>query len=223
MNVTQPPQIVVESEIPFFQRRLTINLMMLLGATLMITSFFLPYWEMHLTAPQYPDGLHVYTYLNGVKGDTVEINQLNHYIGMGKIDDAAPFERSIAWFAILGLGLGGLVVTTMNFKIKRIFYLPPIIFIVGFLVDFIYWMHHFGHNLDPKAPLNLSIEPFMPVIMGTGKIGQFTSTSYLSTGFWLAVVSCIIFTFTLVTRRAKCLKCEHRHRCKVLCDMKRND
>lgn len=209
--------------IPFMQRRLVINILMILGACVLVTSFFFPYWEMHMQAPQYPDGLHIYTYLDGVKGDTVEINQLNHYIGMGKIDDAAKFERRIAWYAILGLALGGLIVVALNFKIKRIFYLPPILFLVGFLGDIAYWMYRFGHDLDPSAPFSSSIEPFMPVLMGEGTIGQFKTTAFFTTGFWLAVAATAIFTFALMARRAKCLKCEHRHKCKVLCDMNRPD
>lgn len=209
-------------KVPFVQRRIVINLLMLLGAGLLTASFFFPYWEMHLKAPQYPDGLHVYTYLDGVKGDTHEINQINHYIGMGKIDDAAEFERRIAWYVVLGLSIGALILVALNFKVRRIFYLPPILFILGFLLDFLYWMYRFGHDLDPRAPFN-SIEPFMPVILGLGKIGQFETTAYFSTGFWLAVISSVIFIFTLMTRRSKCLKCEHRHKCKVLCDMNRKE
>jgi len=138
---------------------------------------------------------------------------------MGDIDKAAEFERSIAWISILGLSIGGVLVASIGFKIRRIFYLPPVLFLLGFLGDFIFRMHQFGHRLDPNAAIDM--EPFMPTIMGTGKIAQFTSTAYFSTGFWMAVVSCAIFLFALMNRRAKCQRCPDRHKCKVLCDNKR--
>lgn len=210
----------IATRIPFLQRRITTNVLMIVGAIVLVSSFFMPYWEMHLAAPQYPEGLHVYTYLNGVKGDTAEINELNHYIGMGKIENAAEFERSIAWISILGLAIGGVLVGAIRFKVSRLFYLPPVLFILGFLGDFTYHMYRFGHELDPAAAITLA--PFMPVIIGTGKIGQFTSIAFFTTGFWMAVVSCAIFLFALANRRARCLGCEDRLRCKVLCDNKRS-
>lgn len=209
----------VENKTPFLQRRITTNILLLVAASILVASFFLPYWEMHMQAPQYPEGLHLYTYLDGVKGDNAEINQLNHYIGMGNIDAAAEFERSIAWIAILSLAVGGVLVGVIGFKIRQIFYLPPVLFILGFLADFSYRMYDFGYNLDPKAAIKL--DPFMPTLVGTGKIGQFVTTAYFSTGFWMAVASCCIFIFALFNKRAKCQGCEDRFKCKVLCDNKR--
>lgn len=217
--MSEPFVLDLSNKTPFFQRRLTTNILIIVAAIILVASFFMPYWEMHMMAPQYPEGLHVYTYLNEVKGDTAEINQLNHYIGMGNIENAAEFERSIAWVAILSLAIGGVLVGAIGFKIRQIFYLPPVLFILGFLADFTIRMYDFGHNLNPDAAITL--EPFMPTILGTGKIGQFTTTAYFSTGFWMAVVSCAIFLFALINRRAKCLGCENRFKCKVLCDNKR--
>ena len=207
------------SVIPFLQKRITTNILMVFGAILLLSSFFMPYWEMHLAAPQYPDGLHVYTYLNGVRGDTAEINELNHYIGMGKIETAAEFERSVAWIMIMGLAVGGVLIGAIRFKMRRIFYLPPVLFILGFLADFTYQMYRFGHDLNPHAPITLT--PFMPTLVGEGKIGQFTSVAFFSTGFWMAVVSCAIFLFALINKRARCQGCADRLGCKILCDNKK--
>jgi len=192
------------TQFPFFQKHLTIIILMCLGSILLGASYFFPYWEMHLMAPQYPDGLHVFTYLNGVRGDTAEINELNHYIGMGKIEMAAEFERSVAWIAVLVFAIGGVIVGALRFNMGRIFYFPPFIFLFGFMADFTYQMYRFGHNLDPNAPIKLT--PFMPSLIGEGKIGQFTSLAYFSTGFWMAFFSCLIFLFALTNKRAKHLK-----------------
>ena len=172
-----------------------------------------------MKAPQYPKGLHVYTYLDHVEGDTREINIINHYIGMGKIDSAAKFERRVSWYVILILTLGGILVASVRFKINRFFYLPPVVFIVGFVGDFIYWMYEFGHNLNPNSPITF-IRPFMPTIWGTGKIGQFTTTAYFSTGFWMVIVAIFLFTFSLMKRRVECQNCEHHNHCEVLCNRK---
>ena len=50
-------------------------------------------WTIHFAAPQYPNGLdlNVYTYTihGGNDGrDLAEINTLNHYVGMRKLDPA---------------------------------------------------------------------------------------------------------------------------------------
>ena len=170
-----------------------------------------------MQAPQYPKGLHIYTYLDHVEGNTREINIINHYIGMGKIDSAAKFERRISWCVILLLALGGVLVSSIRFKINRIFYLPPILFVIGFLADFTYWMYRFGHNLNPNAPITF-VKPFMPTLFGTGKIGQFMTTAYFSTGFWMVVVATFLFIFALIKRRAECQGCEHYNECEVLCN-----
>ena len=200
-----------------WERRIFLTAIMFVGAMLLIGSFFFPYWEMHMAAPQYPKGLHLYTYLNGVEGDTREINIINHYIGMGKIDTAAQFERRYSWYAILLLALGGILVASIRLKIKRIFYLPPVLFLIGFLLDFTYWMYKFGHELNPTSPITF-IKPFMPTIFGFGKIGQFSTTAYFSTGFWMAVMATALFIYSLAKKRSECQNCEDYHRCKVLCN-----
>ena len=196
-----------------------ITAMMLLGSALLLASFFFPYWEMHMQAPQYPKGLHIYTYLDRVVGDIREINIINHYIGMGKIDSAAKFERQVSWAAILLLTLGSVLVASIRFKINRMFYLPPVLFLLGFLADFIYWMYQFGHNLNPSSPITF-IKPFMPTVLGIGTIGQFKTTAYFSTGFWMATAASALFIFSLTKRRVECQNCEHYHDCSMLCNRK---
>jgi copper chaperone NosL len=57
-----------------------------------------PLWTVHLVAPQYPEGLGMTIHINTVRGasefDLMKINQLNHYIGMKRIEpDAIPELR----------------------------------------------------------------------------------------------------------------------------------
>ena len=54
---------------------------------------------------------------------------------------------------------------------------------------YIYMLYEFGHNLDPKAPVE--IEPFMPVVIGTKQIANFTTHSMPHLG------SALMGTFTV--------------------------
>ena len=87
------------------------TLMIVIAAALLIGSAFVLYstiddvfWEMHLDAPQYDyrGGLDIVIYIDRIQGkdadfdDLREINELNHYIGMRSLDDAAILEREIA-------------------------------------------------------------------------------------------------------------------------------
>jgi copper chaperone NosL len=193
----------------FAQQKLGSNLLMLVGAGFLICSFFLPYWQMTLNAPQYPRGLRLSIYLNGVEGDTREINILNHYIGMDKIENAAKFEREIALLAILGLSLGAvLVLPIFGFRVNKFMYLPPILFLIGFIGDMYYWMYQFGHKLNPEAAVRIS--PFTPAVVGFGKIGQFETTAFFSWGFFLALAATLIFVFALMKREKYLAKTEKK-------------
>ena len=55
------------------------------SALLMISAYFLPLWQIILEAPQYPEGLGLKIWLNGITGNVDQINGLNHYIGMKHI------------------------------------------------------------------------------------------------------------------------------------------
>src|SRR3569623_770546 len=63
-----------------------------LGIPLILTSTA-PLWKISMTAPQYPNGLYMEIYAHKLEGGNngqhiKEINTLNHYIGMHKIERA---------------------------------------------------------------------------------------------------------------------------------------
>ena len=80
----------------------TPGFLLLCARVLLLVSLFLPYWNMELHAPQYPDNLNLIAYLNHLSGDVAEINGLNHYIGMRPLEEAAQFERSIGVYVMIG-------------------------------------------------------------------------------------------------------------------------
>jgi hypothetical protein len=175
----------------------------LAAATLYVISFFQPYWQVTLLAPQYPDGLTVEIFLDHLTGDVREIDGLNHYIGMAPLGEAAQFERSIAGWAIGGLSVLVVAAALFRYRILTIgAALATITFPLAFMADSFYWLYTFGNNLDPRAPINL--DPFTPTLLGQGKVGQFETFAGPQLGFWLAVAAAILTTVSwLLVRRAR--------------------
>jgi hypothetical protein len=63
---------------------------------------------------------------------------------------------------------------------------------VIFLADLQYWLANFGQNLDPTAPLSSSIKPFVPPVLGEGKIAQFRTVAEPGVGLWLAIAASVV-------------------------------
>jgi len=167
----------------------------------LLVSLFLPYWRMTLHAPQYPDGLHVQAYVNHLTGDVKEIDGLNHYIGMRPLNEAAQLERSLSVAAIIALMLLVEAAALVHTKWAALLALPTILFPPFFLFDLYYWLHTFGQNLDPKAPLSAAIEPFTPPVLGTGVIGQFKTVAEPGFGLILAAVASMVVIVGLFFHR----------------------
>jgi len=139
-----------------------------------------------LYAPQYPHGLTLIISLTGLGGDAHEIDTLNHYIGMAHLDAAAAFERSIALYAVGALCVA--VTALALFGNRRLSWVSLALgaaFPAGFIADSFYWLYRFGHELDPRAPLN--VPAFTPQLFGNGTIGQFMTFAVPQLGFWFAI------------------------------------
>ena len=168
---------------------------------LLLVSILVPYWEMTLHAPQYPKGLRVHAYVNHLEGDMQEIDGLNHYIGMRRLDEAAQLERSIAIQAIaviICLVLGAILIHN---RAAALLALPALLFPVGFLVDLQFWLWHFGQNLDPHAALSSSVKPFVPPVLGIGRVGQFHTVSVPGLGLVLAAAASVLVLMGLWAHR----------------------
>ena len=190
---------------------------LVLGAVGMFAaSYFQPWWQMVLFAPQYPRGLHLEILLTGLAGDVREINMLNHYIGMTSLDHAAAFERAHAGFAIGALGV---VVVALALQVGRrlnwLVVVPGLLFPLGFVVDSFAWMYSFGHGLDPRAPLH--VPPFTPQLFGGGTIGQFYTWAGPSLGFWLALGGVGLLSMAAYLRWRVCARCPLAASCSHTC------
>jgi copper chaperone NosL len=155
-------------------------------------SFWRPLWRISMEAPQYPHGLYldVYAYkLGGGHGghDIQEINELNHYIGMRQI---ARTEFSDLDWIPFALGLLG-ILTLRAAVVGKVRSLIDLSVLSGYvalfsLIRFVYKLYIFGHDLDPHAPV--TIAPFMPVVIGTRQVANFTTHSWPNLGTAFMVV-----------------------------------
>lgn len=186
------------------------------GSLAFVASYFLAFWNFKLVAPQYPKGLFMHIYLDGVRGDVSEVDIINHYIGMGSLSHAASLERSAAPYMIGLLGLA--VVIGLLFSGRRVHWLvllPAAALPLGFIGDTLYWMWTFGHNLDPKAPIDFA--PFMPQLFGHGVIGQFHTWAWPGAGFWTATAGALAVVVALILRERVCRACPLASACGGTC------
>lgn len=179
-------------------------------------SFTQPWWQFYLFAPQYPDGLVLDISLTGVGGDAREVNMLNHYIGMKSLDEAAALERQLAVYGIASVAL---VAAALSFLVGRrwnwLVVVPGLLFPLGFVVDSMWWLYHFGHTLDPRAPLQ--VPAFTPAFLGWGKIGQFETYAMPLAGFWLCLAALGVMVVAMVLRYRVCHTCPLHEVCGATC------
>ena len=184
-------QRLLRAEHAFLQQPLNLwsRLLLLLGAMVVAGSLFFPLWKLHLVAPQDAEGLEMkifaYKLVGGNDGqDLVEINNLNHYIGMRHISQEDFTEMQVMPF-MFGLFI------LLSLRAAVFGYMGTVIdlFMIAFYFGafsigaFYYRLYSFGHNLDRAAPMN--VEPFTPLLLGTQKIANFTQSSYPEMGTYL--------------------------------------
>ncbi len=191
------------------------------GLVLMAGSFFAPMWWVSLKAPNYPehtfpDGVRIHMHWNAVTNgcelverdevfedeplDCVhEMNTINHYIGMHPIERGAQLEFKVAPWVFLGFG--ALVVAMMFYGGPGWWLLavPAIMLPVAFLADFTAWLWWFGHNLNDWAAF--TVKPFMPTVLGEGKVAQFSTYTYPHYGMALSVGSALFLLVAVLLRR----------------------
>jgi hypothetical protein len=177
------------------------SLMMLAGLLLTI-SIFLPYWSMTLEAPQYPKGLRVDVHVNRLVGDVREIDALNHYLGMPSLNEGGVLERSISILAIVVLAALLVAGVFVHNRWAGILAIPALLFPLMFLADLAWILYRYGHAIDPNSALGKAIDPFMPPLIGVGKVGQFATVARLELGWWLACVAVIVVLIGLWYHRA---------------------
>lgn len=183
------------------------RLCLLAVAGLFVAIAFLPLWRISLVAPQYEEGLRVsiysYKLVGGNNGqDLVEINNLNHYIGMRPLQQGDFVEMKWMPFA---LGLFTLIAlrAAVHGRMSQVVDLFALFSYFAFFSMglFYYRLYTYGHNLDPKAPM--TIEPFTPMLVGKNQIANFTQYSFpLIGGVLMFVIPVLLFAAFWFSRKA---------------------
>lgn len=170
------------------------RIFMLLTIPLTLQLFIYPLWKITLEAPQYPDGISMYIYINKIGGDTEStiqnINILNHYIGMKYIEpDSIP---ELKYFPMVVLALALLELLGV-FWYNRWYYfaLGALVFALSALgvYDFYLWLYDYGHNLDPNAPIKIPGMVYQPPLIGEKLLLNFNAISWPSTGGILFLIA----------------------------------
>jgi hypothetical protein len=80
-----------------------------------------------------------------------------------------------------------------------LFAVPAILLPVAFMVDFTGWLWWFGHNLHDWAAF--TVKPFMPTVLGVGKVAQFHTYAYPHYGSALSVGASLFLLLAVLLRR----------------------
>jgi len=159
--------------------------LMLLGIVALAGVFLFPLWQITLEAAQFPGGLRLNIWINKFSGDEGggdiigNINILNHYIGMQKIEpDSIPELKyfPIVVYVMMALGLLAAIINKA-WMYWTWFALMVILAALG-VYDFYLWMYDYGHNLDPTAPIKVEGQTYMPPLFGEKDLLNFYVKSY---------------------------------------------
>jgi len=181
------------------------KVLLIIAGMLVLVSLLFPYWRVDLKAGIYPKGLRLQIRPYRLEGDVIEIDKLNHYIGMRKLQSAGQLERKLAVPLILIAGLCLLALPYVPRKWSIWLAIPALVFPVAFVAELYWWLRDSGINLDPKAPLNHSIKPFIPEIYGEGKVGQFGANANFQIGFYMTLLAAVLLRIGLYLRSPKWL------------------
>ena len=154
----------------------------------LIAVFFLPAWRIDLFAPQYPEGLTMYIWINGISGDVDIINGLNHYIGMKHIKaEMFPEFKYLPFVVGFFMLLGMVVSITGNRKFLLAYLILTAIGGILALYDFYQWSYDYGHNLDPKAPIQVPGLSYQPPLIGHKRLLNFDAYSMPGVAGWIVI------------------------------------
>jgi copper chaperone NosL len=161
----------------------------------LIATYVLPVWFIFLIAPQYPEGLTMNIWLTKITGQVEIINGLNHYIGMKHIR-AEMFPEFNYLIYIVGFFIlfGLTVAITGKRKLLFAYLVTTVLGGIAAMYDFYQWGYDYGHNLDPKAAIQVPGLTYQPPLLGHKTLLNFDAYSYPDIGGWVVIgVSAIFF------------------------------
>jgi copper chaperone NosL len=174
-----------------------------IASLLLVLVYFFPIWDIKLKAPQYPEGLGLNINISSITGhkknDLNSINNLNHYIGMKKIEPSSINELKIMPFIIGFFIAFGLIIVLLNKRVLIWVWLSllTIVTIVG-LYDFYKWEYEYGHELSPLAIIKIPGQDYQPPFLGTQQLLNFTATSLPHISAYVLTLSVILAILAIV-------------------------
>ena len=184
------------------------RILMVASVAVLFLVFAFPIWRITLIAPQYPDGISMFIWVNKITGDTEStlqnINILNHYVGMKYIEPDSIPELTYFPYVIYAMAFLGLVAAAVN---KKYIYLTwGIIFVIlgGLGVyDFYLWEYDYGHNLDPMAPIKVPGQAYQPPVIGSKMLLNFEAISLPHLGSLFLGLSIILAFAAFYFKKSK--------------------
>lgn len=169
---------------------ITSRILVAFASGALIAVFFLPAWRIDLFAPQYPEGLTMNIWINGLTGDVEIINGLNHYIGMKHItEDMFPEFKFLPFVVGFFILLGMAVAITGNRKFLFIYIILTLIGGALAMYDFYNWAYDYGHHLDPTAPIQVPGLTYQPPLFGHKRLLNFDAYSFPHVGGWVVIAA----------------------------------
>jgi len=183
------------------------RVLLVLASLLLAATLATPIWRVELVAPQYPEGLGMEIRAHTIHGvrehDLDNMNELNHYIGMKRIEPDSIAELRIIPWVIGALAAFGLVAALVGRR--ALVWAWLVTFAAGAiagLVDFWRWEYDYGHNLDLEhAIIKVPGMTYQPPILGSKQLLNFTATSLPALGGWLAGAAFLLGVVALVLTR----------------------
>ena len=133
--------------------------------------------------------------VTGVKEqDLNSINNLNHYIGMKRIEpDAIPelqyMPTILSMLVISALGVAAL-------GRRGVLYVWTVLFgcvLAAGLYDYWKWGYEYGHDLDTKtAIIKIPDMTYQPPLIGSKQLLNFTATSWPDFGGWALILATVL-------------------------------
>lgn len=179
-----------------------------LAALMLIGLYYIPFWSISMSAPQYPEGIGMHIHIDNVTGhnrhDLQSINTLNHYIGMAEIHkEDFPEFAIMPWVIGFMIAFGLVAAVTGSVKLVITWFILMILLGIGGLIDFYMWGHDYGHNLSPDAPIKVPGMSYQPPLLGCKQLLNIKACSWPHTGSLFIMFSMIFAGAVLYYEKSK--------------------
>lgn len=190
---------------------------MLLVAVMILGVLVFPLWVIALKAPQYPQGLGLLIHVDRIESmapnDLQNINGLNHYIGMHKIEPDSIHELRYMKYFVIGLAATAALVALIRRRAVLLVWVAIAVVLAGIgMYDFYQWEYRYGHELDSSAAIKVPGMTYQPPMFGTKQLLNFTTTAWPGVGGWMAMiavglgVACVAYEYRFRGRMPKAAK-----------------